>query len=584
MTTNPHDHPESPQPPAPPASDGHRPNESTAPDAPGAPLPPPPAGASVARSAAVMGVATSLSRVAGLAREQVFAFLFGAGDFTDAFNVAYRIPNLLRDLFAEGAMSSAFVPTFNEALTRDGRDEAFRLTNRVLSALLVIVGTITIVGILTSPWLVGLLAGEYRTVPGKFAVTVTMTQIMFPYLLEISWAAIAMGMLNSLGEFFVPAIAPALLNVAMIVAGFTLCPLAAYYGWPAITGMAVGAMLGGILQMTVQFVALWRRGYRPAWCLDFADARVRQIARLMVPGTVGLAATQVNVAVGTVLATSLGTGPVSWLGYAFRLMQLPIGVFGVSVAQANLPMVSRQAAARDLEGFAGTLGSSLRLTMLLTVPASLLLIGLAEPILRLLFQHGCFTTYDTQQTAVALSAYAIGLFAFAAVKVLGPSYYALGDTRTPVRSSLASVGVNLTASLILTPIWGVFGLAFANSLAGIANFAQLWWNLPRHVENPGRLGIGITLLKTAVIGAIAAAALRPLHGGLEAGLLAWGCTSFRGGGILANGLALTAAGIVGLALVLMLGRVAGIAEVTQAVNLIQRRLLRRKQPEQPRQS
>jgi len=300
---------------------------------------------SIARSAAVMGVATFFSRIAGLVREQTFAYLFGAGIWTDAFNVAFRIPNLLRDLFAEGAMSAAFVPTFNGILEKDGQQKAFRLTNLTFCAILVVVGMLTLVGIIASPLLVSTLAPEFTSNPEKFEVTVTMTRIMFPFLLAVSWAAISMGILNSLGEFFIPAIAPVFLNLSMILAGWLICPFAKEFDMPAITGMAIGAMLGGLLQFAVQLPALFRYGYRFRWQLNFKDPGIQRIIKLIIPGTVGLAATQINIAISTILATSQGEGAVSWLGYAFRVMQLPLGLFGVAVAQATLPVISRQIAA-----------------------------------------------------------------------------------------------------------------------------------------------------------------------------------------------------------------------------------------------
>ena len=315
---------------------------------------------SVARSAAIMGIATFLSRIAGLVREQTFAYLFGAGKWTDAFNVAFKIPNLLRDLFAEGAMSAAFVPTFNSILQKEGEEKAFRLTNLTFCAILIIVGTLTALGMILSPYIVQILAPQFINDPEKFNVTVTMTRIMFPFLLVISWAAISMGMLNSLGEFFIPSVAPVFLNLSMILSGWLICPIAVKCNMPSITGMAIGAMLGGILQFAVQLPSLIRKGWRFFWCLDFKDPGIKKIGKLMIPGTVGLAATQINVAVNTILATSQGDGAVSWISYAFRIMQLPIGIFGVAVAQATLPVISRQAASGDKDAMAGTLASSIR--------------------------------------------------------------------------------------------------------------------------------------------------------------------------------------------------------------------------------
>ncbi|RCK78042.1 MAG: putative peptidoglycan lipid II flippase MurJ [Candidatus Ozemobacter sibiricus] len=528
---------------------------------------------SVARSAAAMSAATFLSRIAGLVREQTFAYLFGAGVWTDAFNVAFRIPNLLRDLFAEGAMSAAFVPTFNAVLAREGREPAFRLANVTLSVLTIVLGGLSGLGILLSPWLVGLLAPEFAATPGKTEVTILMTRIMFPFLLAISLAAITMGVLNSLGAFFAPAIAPVFLNLAMIVAGFTLCPWFAAAGHPAIVGMAVGAMLGGILQFAVQVVPLWRRGFRPAWLPDFNDPGMRQIVRLIIPGTLGLAATQINVAISTILATSQGNGPVSWLGYAFRLMQLPLGLFGVAIAQATLPAFSRAAARHDRDEMATTLAGSLNLTAFINVAASLFLIALAHPLIRLLFQHGRFTPADTAATAVALQAYAVGLLGFSAVKVLGPAFYALGETRVPVTASLVAVGLNIALNLALLRPCGYWGLALGSSLASGLNALILYQVLSRRLPGLATQGIGRRL--AAIL--VAAAAGAATAAGVAARLTDWLLTRSSPGTSLAIGPTLgvlvsaTAIGLVALAAV---GHLLGLPEVARAWHLFARRFRR----------
>lgn len=514
-----------------------------------------------------MSAATFLSRIAGLVREQTFAYLFGAGVWTDAFNVAFRIPNLLRDLFAEGAMSAAFVPTFNAVLAREGREPAFRLANVTLSVLVIVVGLLSVLGILLSPWLVGLLAPEFAAVPGKAEVTVLMTRIMFPFLLAISLAAITMGILNSLGSFFAPAVAPVFLNLAMIVAGFTLCPLALEAGHPAIVGMAVGAMAGGILQFAVQLVPLWREGFRPAWRPRFDDPGMRRIVILLVPGTIGLAATQINVAVSTILATSLGNGPVSWLNYAFRLMQLPLGLFGVAIAQATLPAFSRAAARQDREGMAGTLAGSLNLTAFINVAASLALAALAHPLIRLIFQYGRFTAADTAATAAALQAYALGLLGFSVVKVLGPAFYALGETKVPVTASLVAVAVNIALNLALLKPCGYWGLALGSSLASAVNALILYRVLVRRLPGLATQGIGRTLAATlAAAGVAALGAAGTAH-------LVLASLAGRDGttGATATAVALAAGAGAGLLLLVVAGRLLRLAEVERALNLLRRR-------------
>lgn len=445
-----------------------------------------------------MGVATFFSRIAGLLREQTFAYLFGAGIWTDAFNVAFRIPNLLRDLFAEGAMSSAFVPTFNGLMQKEGRQKAFKLTNLTFSALLLVVGTLTVVGIAAAPLIVSMIAPEFSNNPEKFEITVTMTRIMFPFLIAISWAAIAMGILNSLGEFFVPAIAPVSLNLAMIIAGWTLCPLATEFDMPAITGMAIGAMLGGLAQFLVQIPALWKFGFKFKWQLNFNDPGIRRIIRLIIPGTIGLAATQINIAVSTILATSQGDGAVSWLSYAFRVMQLPMGLFGVAVAQATLPVISRQAAENRHHDMAETLCHSIRLTSFINLFACFAIMALAEPVIRILFQHGRFTAADTLATAIALRAYSVGLLFFCLVKVLSPAFYALDNTKIPVTASITAVIVNIILNLALIQPCGYWGLALGTGIAAIFNAGILFAMLSRRLGSFSQFNLGTAMIKIIV--------------------------------------------------------------------------------------
>lgn len=429
---------------------------------------------SIAHSAAIMGVATFLSRIAGLLREQTFAYLFGAGMWTDAFNVAFRIPNLLRDLFAEGAMSAAFVPTFNSILQKEGKKKAFRLTNLTLCALLIVVGGLTIIGIIVAPLIVKVIAPEFASNAQKLEVTITMTRIMFPFLVTISLAAISMGILNSMGEFFIPAIAPAFLNFSMILAGWTLCPLAKHFESPAITGMAIGVIMGGILQFGVQLPSLMKYGFRFSWMLDFNDPGIKRIVKLIIPGTVGLAATQINIAVSTILATSQGDGAVSWLTYAFRLMQLPLGLFGVAIAQATLPVISRHAAEDDKPAMAKTLSESIKLTVFINLFACFTLFALAEPIIRVIFQHGRFSVSDTYATALALRAYSFGLVFYCLIKVLGPAFYALNETKIPVIASITAVVVNIVLNLLFIKPFGYWSLALATGIGAMFNAGILF--------------------------------------------------------------------------------------------------------------
>jgi putative peptidoglycan lipid II flippase len=349
------------------------------------------------------------SRVLGVVREQVLAALFGAGDATDAYNVAFRVPNLVRDLFAEGAMSSAFVPTFTRHLTTAGKESAWRLGNLVINGLIVITTVLVVLGVIFAEPLVGLFAGAYRAVPGKFELTVFLTRLLLPFLTFVAVAAAFMGMLNSLHRFFIPALSPAMFNVATIVCALTLVPVMPLIGWPPITAIVIGSLVGGAAQLALQWPSLRSEGFRYRPILDWKDENFRRVLVLMGPGTIGLAATQVNVLVNTVLATGEGTGAVSWLNYAFRLMYLPIGLFGVSIATATLPAVSRHVAMNDESSARGTVANGLSLMLMLNIPATVGLMALAPPIVKLIFERGAFTAADTAATAAAVQFYALGL-------------------------------------------------------------------------------------------------------------------------------------------------------------------------------
>jgi putative peptidoglycan lipid II flippase len=427
-------------------------------------------------------VATLASRILGVVREQVLASLFGAGNAMDAYNVAFRIPNLVRDLFAEGAMSSAFVPAFTRHLTTDGKASAWRLGNLVINALLVITGVLVVLGIVFARPLVEIFAGAYGDVPGKFELTVLLTRIMLPFLTFVAVAAAVMGMLNSLHRFFIPALSPSMFNVATIICAFTLVPLMPALNLPAIAGIAIGTSLGGIAQLALQWPSLRREGftYRPV--LDWRDESLRRVLILMGPGTIGLAATQVNVFVNTVLATGQGTGAVSWLNYAFRLMYLPIGLFGVSIATATLPAVSRHTARDEPHAVRGTIADGLSLMMMLNVPATVGLIVLATPIVRVIFERNAFTPADTAATAAALQFYSIGLLGYSVVRITSPIFYALGENLTPVKVSVVTVLANAALNILLARSLGYRGLALGTSIAALFNAATLLVLLRRRLH------------------------------------------------------------------------------------------------------
>jgi putative peptidoglycan lipid II flippase len=479
--------------------------------------------ARVARKAGKVGSATLLSRVLGLVREQVMASWFGAGLATDAFNVAFRIPNLLRDLFAEGAMSSAFVPTFTEVHEKRGEAEAWAFGRQLMVTLLAVLLALCLVGYVAAPVLVRLFAPGFGSIPGKLDLTVLLTRVMLPFLPAVALAAAAMGMLNARGVFGVPALAPTLLNLGMIVFGLALIPVCTAAGQPAILAMAIGVVIGGGLQFAVQLPSLHRLGFRLRLERPRRHAGVARVAQLMVPATVGLAATQLNLFVSTLIASLLQQGSVSWLWYAFRIMQLPIGVFGVALATVSLPALSRAAVGGDMPALKTTLSATLRLVLLLTVPAAVWLAVMSRPVIALLYEHGRFHAGDTERTAAALVMYCIGLPAFAGVGVMSRTFYALGDTRKPVQASFVSVGLNLALNLLLMRPLGHLGLALSASVTAIANFAQLFFYLRRRLGPLEGRRLARTLVRVGLaagIGcALCALALARLGGAWHGGWL-----------------------------------------------------------------
>ena len=486
--------------------------------------------ANVARNAGIVSLAVMASRVLGLARDQVFAALFGAGLQYDAFLTAFRIPNLLRDLFAEGALSAAFVTTFTQVQQIKGEQEAFRLSNRVATLLIIVLSLICFVGWIFTPSIVYLLAPGFFDISGKAELTIQLTRIMIPFLLLIALAAKAMGILNARNNFAIPAIAPVFFNLGSILAGLFLGFLAGgYLGLSPIEGMAFGTLVGGFLQFAVQWPSLRRAGFRYRPMLSFTDPGVRQIIRLMGPAIIGAAAVQINVFVNTNFASAIidpatgaiANGPVSWLNYAFRFMQFPIGVFGVAIATATLPTLSRSTANPDYSEFRQTLAHSLALVFLLCIPSAVGLAVLGKPIVALVFEHGKFTAFDTVQTANALAAYAIGLAGYGAIKVLSPAFYALGDARTPMLVSLGSIAVNYLMNSLLVGPFGHVGLAFSTSAVALVNFLLLALFMRRRLGRLAGRRLAIIVLKIALASAALAvvawivsesAGILPVHG------------------------------------------------------------------------
>ena len=453
---------------------------------------------------------TLTSRILGLVRDQVLAYYFGASNAMDAYKVGFKIPNLFRDLFAEGAMSAAFVPTFTRHVAESGKEAAWRLGNLVINALLVVTGTLVLLGIVFATPLVDVLAGGPDgyggvTLPdgtNKLALTITLARIMLPALTLIAIAAAVMGMLNSLRHFFIPALSPAMFNVVTIVLAVTLVPFAEPLGVAQpITIIAVATVLGGLAQLALQWPTLRREGFRYQPALDWKDPGLRRVLMLMGPGTVGLAATQLNLVVNMYLAARTVSGAVSWLDYAFRVMYLPIGLFGVSIATALLPTVTRHVVAKDRKGSRDSIADGLSLMLMMNVPATVGLILLAVPIVRLLFERGEFRPADTIATAAALQLYAVGLLGYSIVRIASPTFYALGKNRVPVIVSMFTVVVNAMLNVVLVRVVGYGGLALGTSIAALFNAGVLLVLLHRNLGGLDESRIMASLTRIALASA-----------------------------------------------------------------------------------
>jgi putative peptidoglycan lipid II flippase len=452
-----------------------------------------------------------MSRVTGLVREIVMARLFGAGFVYDAFLLGFRIPNLTRDLFAEGALSSAFVPIFTQTLAQKGKRDAAVLSNLVGTALILLVGSFCALGVIFSPALVELLAAGFHQVPGKFELAVKMTRVMFPFLLLVALAAQAMGVLNACNRFAVPALSSTFFNIGSVAFGLILgYSLAPWLHIEPITGMAIGVVLGGALQLFWQVPSLRTEGFTFQWTIDWNHPGLRKIITLMGPAILGNAAVQINVMVNTNFASRIpGNGPVSWLGYAFRFMQLPLGLFGVAIASATLPSISRSAGEGNLEEFRRTLSRSLGMVFLLTLPSSVGLIVLGNTMIGAIYQGGKFHAFDTQQTALALSCYAVGLAGYSALKVLNPAFYALHDARTPMLVSLISIVVNYgTAFFLLNSTQlGHAGLALSTSAVAIFGAVALFGILSTRIGGIYGRSLAASILKITAASAVMGAAV-----------------------------------------------------------------------------
>ncbi len=429
------------------------------------------------RATGVVGIAVLCSRILGLIREQVFAGLFGAGKNLDAFLIAFRVPNLLRDLFAEGALSTAFITTFSKKIATEGDESAWRLGNKVATLTAIFMSVVTLLGIIFAPQIVYVMTGFGGWSPDKTETTILLTRIMWPFILLVSLAALVMGMLNAKHVFGAPAMASSYFNLGSIIGGVALGYwLDPHFGTRSLIGLAIGTLIGGLWQLTAQFPSLRRIGYKYHADFHWRDEGVRTVLMLMGPAVIAASAVQVNVLINSGFAARLGDGPVSWLNIAFRLMQLPLGIFGVAVGTVTLPLVSRTAALGDMAGFRSALAHAVRLVTLLTVPAAVGLIILARPIISVIYEHGRFTSAATVQTAGALQFYAIGLAAYSAVKVLAPAFYAIDRRYLPMMVSIFSIITNFVLNwfFMFKVGLGHRGLALSTSLVALTNFLLLY--------------------------------------------------------------------------------------------------------------
>jgi putative peptidoglycan lipid II flippase len=454
------------------------------------------------RAAGVIGIAVMCSRVLGLVRETLFAALFGGGREMDAFIAAFRIPNLLRDLFAEGALSTAFVTVFSRTIVTDGEKAAWLLANKVMTLVTIFMSALTLIGILCAPWIVDFIAPGFD--PAKAALTTTLVRIMYPFILLVSLAALVMGMLNARNVFGMPAMASSFFNIGSIVGGVAIgWWLDPSFGSKALSGLAIGTLIGGAMQLGVQLPSLRRIGYHFRPDLHWRGDGLRQILTLMGPAVIAASSVQVNVLVNSMFASTLGDGPIAWLNNAFRLMQLPLGIFGVALGTVALPVLARLAVQQHMTQFRTELARAMRLSFVLTIPATVGLMVLAEPIMSVLYQHGRFTAAQTAQAAGALQLYAVGLCAYATMKVLVNAFYAVNKRRTPMLISLLAIGLNaLLCWLFITRLgWGHRGLAASTACIAIINFALLYLMMHRHLKSLDTTLLLQTLARVAVAGA-----------------------------------------------------------------------------------
>ena len=419
----------------------------------------------VAKAAGVVGASTMLSRVFGLVRDMVIAAFFGASWMSDAFWVAFRIPNTLSRLLGEGALTASFIPVFTEYLHKETKEEALELAYNAFTALTIILTFVTILGIIFSPVIVTVIAPGFVSEPKQFGLAVFLNRLMFPYIFAICVGALCMGILNSFRRFASPALSPVMLNISIVAAALTL----RHFFEQPITALAIGVLIGGVLQLSLQWPFLRKSGVKFKLRFNFKHPGLVQVGRLLVPAMLGAGITTINVFVGTILASMLPGGSVTYLFYADRIMELPLGVFAIAIGTASLPSFSKHVATGKIDELKSSISFSLRLMLFLTVPSTFALMALNEPIISVLFQRGAFDIQAAINTGQALFYYGAGLWAFSVVRVFVASFNSLQDTKWPMKAAIIAFSVNLLLSLVLMYPMKHKGLALANSLSAVAN-------------------------------------------------------------------------------------------------------------------
>ena len=444
----------------------------------------------ITKAASTMSLATAMSRILGLIRDQIAAYFFGAGWVSDAFIMAFRIPNLLRDMLAEGALSAAFVPAMTKERQLHGKEGAWRLASMMLNAMVILMAAMVLLGMAFSPELVGLMAGGFRARPEQFQLTVLLTRILFPFLSMMVFSSLLMGILISRNHFVTGAMAPVFFNLTILAFG------AAIYWHPDLLPQknilvwAWGYLCAGLVQFLVHVPPVWREGFRWKLAWPFKDAGVKRVWKQMRPAILGQSGNQVNLWINSLMASSMAIGSASYLYYGNRMMQLPLGIFGVAISTAVLPALSGQHGSQDTAAFKKTLGFGLRLTIFITLPAAAGLILLSQPINIMLFRHGNFKLEDALNAAAACSLYSFGIVFACVNKVLGPAFYAREEASVPETVSIVGVLVNLSISYGLRNQLGFKALALATTVSSVAQSGILIWLLRR------RLG---SLLRTEIL-------------------------------------------------------------------------------------